>query len=132
MKLETCKGKFSGSMVECIAWLEEMQPAIAEVNGCSMNVGLPWAESIFLAVSVSEDYSAATNTPEFELCQWENLMPVIDANRCLTGEAVDWDADDFTFYNWENNAAIRGDDARAGGWNLCDDGYAEPPSEVAQ
>ena len=57
-----------------------------------------------------------------------------NAGRVLTGEAVDWDTDDFQYYNWENNAAIHVDEARAGGWNLCDDGYAEPPAdaEVAQ
>lgn len=56
--------------------------------------------------------------------QWNQLWPVIDRDLCLTGEVTDASAG---FLNYEDEAFIRVEEARAGGWvDAIDEGYAKP------
>lgn len=58
---------------------------------------------------------------------WSNVWPVIDADGDLTGEVLGPD-DGQTLRVYDDEAVIRKDVARAGGWELdSEEGYAWPP-----
>jgi hypothetical protein len=71
MKLTTCKGAFSGTITECAAWLEKMQPAYASVE----------------VEMQGETAEASVETPDGMESGWENTQELRAALREARDEA---------------------------------------------
>lgn len=62
----------------------------------------------------------------FAAIDFTDYYPVIDADLVLTGQFVYADGGNGDWSNYDDEAAIRNDVAREGGWKI-EDGYASPP-----
>jgi len=60
--------------------------------------------------------------------EWYCRYPVVDRDLTLTGEYADSDSEGY--YNYNDEASITAEEARAGNWRIDENGgYASPPDE---
>jgi hypothetical protein len=71
MKLTTCKGTYNGTVTQCAAWLEMMQPATVSVE-VELN---------------NETADVEVETPDGMECGWENTQALRAAIRAAWVQA---------------------------------------------